>query len=323
MSVETTPLVSVIVTNYNYSNYVVEAIESILNQTYRNLEVIVIDDGSEDDSVEIIKKAIKRDKRARLITQPNRGVVIARNRCMDESKGEYILYVDSDDKIPSMYVEKLLSGARVLNLDIAYCDYKRFGDDTSRMKFPEFDIELIKAENIVHMSSLIKRGAIGKHRFDEELNRETHEDWDFFLGLALCGLKFGKVPGVELLYRAHGQSRSGDIKSPNELNQQGFRLYGTYMYIINKYKNMYPGKIDITEKSEIIGWWRTASERLAMIRDYQIIVEEQDRQLRQCRLDMDESEKRVAHIVNSRAYKISRVLVMPRDSLNRLLRRLR
>lgn len=91
------PLVSILMANYNYRNYLGAAIQSVINQTYSNWELIVVDDGSMDGSSEIIKNFVKQDKRIKLIEKKNEGVAIALNRAFESSQGEIVCLLDSDD----------------------------------------------------------------------------------------------------------------------------------------------------------------------------------------------------------------------------------
>lgn len=100
------PLVSVLVANYNYARYVGEAIESVLSQTYQNFEVIVCDDGSTDNSLEVIERYAQRDTRVRLIARENGGVATALNAAYAASKGEVVCLLDSDDTfLPEKFAE--------------------------------------------------------------------------------------------------------------------------------------------------------------------------------------------------------------------------
>ena len=101
-------LVSIIVPVYNTYEYIEECIQSILSQSYGNIELILVNDGSTDGSSEICKR-YERDKRVRYIEQANSGVQIARKRGVDASRGEWIMFVDSDDTLPSNSVSALLS----------------------------------------------------------------------------------------------------------------------------------------------------------------------------------------------------------------------
>lgn len=99
------PLVSVIVPLYNASAYVTEALDSVLASTYRPLEVVVVDDGSKDDSLSVVQTYAKMHPEVRVLHQENAGVSVARNHAIHKAKGEYILPVDADDKIGQTYIE--------------------------------------------------------------------------------------------------------------------------------------------------------------------------------------------------------------------------
>ncbi|MGI9462116.1 MAG: glycosyltransferase family A protein [Alphaproteobacteria bacterium] len=91
------PVVSVIIPNFNHGNFIAMAIESILKQTFQNFELIIIDDGSTDNSLSVIKQYMKQDKRIRLYQQTNQGEAAARNRGLGLARGEYIAWQDADD----------------------------------------------------------------------------------------------------------------------------------------------------------------------------------------------------------------------------------
>lgn len=108
MQVKNTPFVSVIVPVYKAQEYIERCIESILAQTHSNLELILVDDGSPDKSGEICDGYAAKDDRIKVIHTPNRGVSSARNTGIDHAVGEYLIFVDSDDWVSSVYVEELL-----------------------------------------------------------------------------------------------------------------------------------------------------------------------------------------------------------------------
>lgn len=116
--------VSVIVPIYNSEKYISECIESILNQTYENFELILIDDGSKDSSGDICKKYEYQDKRVRYIYKENGGVSSARNYGISCAKGDYIVFVDSDDIVKSEILEILLKN----NCDFSMCGYELYDD---------------------------------------------------------------------------------------------------------------------------------------------------------------------------------------------------
>jgi glycosyltransferase involved in cell wall biosynthesis len=106
------PLASVLIRNYNYAQYVGAAIQSVLDQTYGNFEVIVCDDGSTDGSQDVIQGYVAKDSRVRLVTQKNQGVARAANTAFANSRGQLILFLDSDDVFKPVKLEKILAAFR-------------------------------------------------------------------------------------------------------------------------------------------------------------------------------------------------------------------
>ncbi len=118
------PLLSVIIPAFNTEKYLGRCIDSVLEQTYRNLQVIVVDDGSADATGRIADEYALRDKRVKVIHQKNQGVSSARNLGIMESSGEYIGFADSDDELEKDMYELLISNATRYSTDISHCGYK-------------------------------------------------------------------------------------------------------------------------------------------------------------------------------------------------------
>ena len=116
-------LISVIVPVYNVEEYLDECLDSIRKQTYKNIEVILVNDGSTDKSQEICKRYCQQDPRFHLINQKNRGLSAARNRGIQESTAEFITFVDSDDVIKEDMLEQLMKPMTSENIDIVECWY--------------------------------------------------------------------------------------------------------------------------------------------------------------------------------------------------------
>jgi len=132
------PKISVIIPIYNTEKYLSQCIESIQKQTYSNMEIILVNDGSSDTSIDICNQYKKRDKRIILINKQNGGVASARNVGLDYATGDFIGFVDSDDYIaPEMY-KKLLEAAIKLNADIVECGYI----DVDNNKMPQIQHHL-------------------------------------------------------------------------------------------------------------------------------------------------------------------------------------
>lgn len=125
---EKSKLLTVIVPVYNVEKYLDTCIKSIINQTYSNLEIILVDDGSKDDSGRICDKYAEKDKRIKVIHKENEGLSEARNLGIKLSKGDYITFVDSDDYIDERMYEILIHDLEYYDVDIATCDYLRVED---------------------------------------------------------------------------------------------------------------------------------------------------------------------------------------------------
>lgn len=128
------PLISVIVPIYNVEQYISKCIESIINQTYKNIEIICVDDGSTDGSYEVIAKCAQADGRIKIIRKNNEGVSQARNSALDIASGDYIMFVDSDDWIDENCCEYSINIATSTGCDVVIWDYIREFENVSKPK---------------------------------------------------------------------------------------------------------------------------------------------------------------------------------------------
>lgn len=128
------PLLSIIIPCYNTGKYIERCLKSVLSQNYKNIEVIVIDDGSVDNTSDIIRAISEQDKRLRYIYKNNSGVSDTRNRGLEVAKGDYITFVDSDDTVEPQIYEVLLAYLLDYSADIAHCSYSRIqGDEIKKI----------------------------------------------------------------------------------------------------------------------------------------------------------------------------------------------
>lgn len=124
-------LVSIIIPVYNVAQYLDDCLNSIIRQTYKNLEIIIIDDGSTDDSLEICRSFTAKDKRLKVLHQDNAGVSSARNAGLNIMTGNYVLFIDSDDRIEQNMVESFIEiFDENSKIDAVFCGYKEFDDET-------------------------------------------------------------------------------------------------------------------------------------------------------------------------------------------------
>ena len=117
------PLISVVVPVYNVEQYLKKCLDSIIKQKYNNLEIIIVNDGSTDNSQKICQEYVKKDKRIKLITQKNQGLSAARNTGIDNAHGKYISFVDSDDYLDLEFINELYNTIIENKSDISACDF--------------------------------------------------------------------------------------------------------------------------------------------------------------------------------------------------------
>ena len=128
-------LITVIIPVYNVEDYIDQCLETVVSQTYQELEILLINDGSADGSLARCRAWAERDDRIRVIDQPNRGVAASRNRGIEEAEGTYISFVDPDDWLDLTYFEKLHRCIVDNDADYAECDLWRYDNRTGKKIF--------------------------------------------------------------------------------------------------------------------------------------------------------------------------------------------
>ena len=139
MAIINNPLISIIVPIYNSEKYLERCIKSIISQTYNNIEIILVNDGSKDSSLLICKEFEKKDNRIIIIDLPNKGVSHARNQGTSIANGVYIQYIDSDDFVDNIYIETLCSTLQNKNVELVVCAIESF--DIKGNKFDEWKVK--------------------------------------------------------------------------------------------------------------------------------------------------------------------------------------
>lgn len=133
--------VSIIVPIYNVEKYLNRCLDSLVNQTFKDIEIIALNNGSTDSSLDILKDYASNDNRITIIDNENLGVSKARNIGIDKASGKYIVFVDSDDWIDTNMIEVLYSNITKNNCDLVMCTYVREFDDHSKEKI--FNLQML------------------------------------------------------------------------------------------------------------------------------------------------------------------------------------
>ena len=123
--------ISIVIPVYNVEGYLHSCVDSVLGQSYRNFELILVNDGSRDGSPAICDEYAKADSRVVVIHKENEGPSRTRNRGIEEAKGDYLMFVDSDDLLVAGTLEKMMNAMEQSNADLCICGYERFRDDWS------------------------------------------------------------------------------------------------------------------------------------------------------------------------------------------------
>jgi glycosyltransferase involved in cell wall biosynthesis len=208
------PLVSVIIPNFNYSKYLGQTIESVLSQTYDNFEILVVDDGSTDDSVEVAKQY---SSKIRLICQSNGGVSSARNEGILNSRGSFVCFLDADDFWESNKLELQMNLALETKSGLIYSGYLECDEHLSKIReiLPVFQgycegLYRRKPGSAIALlgtsTALISREVIDLVGiFDTTLS--TSADWDYLRRVSKF-TDFAFVPSPLVRYRRHGSNMS-------------------------------------------------------------------------------------------------------------------
>ena len=202
--------VSIIIPCYNHGAYVKDALGAAVNQTYANIEIICINDGSTDNTREAVRQFMADHKDIIFIDNSvNQGVIAVRNQAIEASSGDYILPLDADDMIDPTYVEK---ATKILDknpqIGVVYCKTRLFGDKDEELVLPPFSMDILFS-NCVNNCALFRKSdflEVGKYK---AYMKNGLEDWDLWLSFLEKGCQFFRIEEPLLLYRQYkGPSRS-------------------------------------------------------------------------------------------------------------------
>ena len=215
-------VISIVIPVYNAEKYLSQCIESILSQTYQNIEVILVDDGSPDSSGIICDNYAKSDSRIVVIHNSNGGVSSARNSGLDKATGDYVTFVDSDDFIDANYIFALYENAIINGSDLSFCKFAKYTDgkishqkenlpsvvnlESNESKI-DFSKRFFNSKEYIYSSScriLYKRSVVQNIRFNKKIR--IGEDWMFLLNAIFKSSKISCINDVLYFYRTNPSS---------------------------------------------------------------------------------------------------------------------
>lgn len=232
------PLVSVVIPCYNDGEYLQQAIESCLQQTMHEIEVIVVDDGSNDAVTrQVLEK--QNNPRVTVLSADHTGPAAARNKAIAHARGKYILPLDADDWIDREYIA---NAVQVLDnapdVGIVYCHAKLFGEQEGDWNLPDFALDTFLLDNCIFITAMFRKAdweTIGG--FSDEFKHGL-EDYDFWLSMIELGREVHQFPDKWFHYRLKKESRTTQMISSVAATAK------TYELLYQRHKALYMKHID-------------------------------------------------------------------------------
>lgn len=218
-------MISIITPAYNAEKFISETIESVISQTYKNWELIIVDDGSTDNTIRSVSKYCKEDSRIKYFHQQNSRQGKARNLAIQHSTGEYLAFLDADDLWESKKLELQLEIIKQKNVDLVFSDiwfftkekdYQQRLNTTPGFYQGEEAIRTFLQENRIPTLTVLakKKSLASVNNFTEKLLLQNAEDYHLWLRLLIKGCSFYGVDAPLAHYRIHTASATGEDKIP-------------------------------------------------------------------------------------------------------------
>lgn len=201
------PFVSIVVPAYNAARYIAESLNALLAEDYPELEIVIVDDGSTDDTAEIASLYVGKDSRIHLVIQPNGGVCSARNRGIREARGKYILPVDADDiLLPGFVAWAVEQMEQHPEVKVVVPRAEFFGARQGEWCLPDYTPQLLARKNMIPATALYRRSEWERvGGYNEQM--QAREDWEFWINVLKNGGRVVTSPQLGLRYRIHSQSK--------------------------------------------------------------------------------------------------------------------
>lgn len=247
-------LISVVMAAYNAEKTIQQAVLSVLGQTYQNLELLVVDDGSSDNTKDLVKGLAAKDSRIKLICSPsNHGVSHARKCAMKKAEGSWIAILDSDDVWVPDKLEKQIALQKMRDAELLFTGSAFMDENGKRLEWElhvpeEISYRKLLKQNLVSNSSVLVRKSLYEKFFVE--NDSLHEDFAVWLAITKIGVRAYGINEPLLIYRLAKSSKSGNKLRAAKMNWNTYRYIGLNMletcyymfwYVINalqKYKHL-------------------------------------------------------------------------------------
>ena len=200
-------LVSIIIPCYNHAALLEQTVLSVMASDYPSIEIIIVDDGSNDDSVKIGRQLSEKYPIVKAIQQKNQGPAAARNNGIKIAGGTFILPLDADDLISTDYISRAMHVFKDETVKLVYCNAEFFGEKTGEWNLKPFSLRSLAQDNMIFCSAIYRKKdweAVGG--YDERMTWGW-EDWEFWISLLKNEGKVVKLPITGFYYRVRKNSR--------------------------------------------------------------------------------------------------------------------
>ena len=247
-------LVSIIIPCFNHENFIEETIRSVATSAHSPIEIIVVNDGSSDNSELVVKSLQHHYPNLKYISQKNAGPAAARNRGIKESNGKYILPLDADDLISADYIEKavdMLENDPLVKL--VYCNAEFFGERQGKWNLPEFKIDKLAIDNMIFCSAVYRKADWTLTGGYDERMTWGWEDWEFWISLLKNGGEVVRLPITGFYYRVRKNSRRKSTnkdakkKTIDLINEKHKEFIRTYLKGSLHYQRSWSKRINVVQ----------------------------------------------------------------------------
>lgn len=233
------PLVSIIVPCYNQAQYLSEALQSVLEQTYDNWECIIVNDGSPDNTKEVAQEWVKKDARFIYLYKENGGLSSARNAGIAIAEGEFILPLDSDDRIGKDYTLLAMKAFQEdTDLKLVYCKAEKFGEESGSWNLPDFSLLELARQNMIFCTAFYRKKEWERVGGYDVNMVYGWEDWEFWITVLKHGGEVKCLEEVGFYYRVKEVSMAKKILAIDKKRLKEYILTKHIDFLVTSYDTL-------------------------------------------------------------------------------------
>ena len=263
------PIVSVIIPCYNNQDTIIETLESVINQTFKKVEIILVDDGSEQDIQNKVSNFIE-NRKIIFFKQDNKGVSHARNYGAKHATGDFFVFLDADDILVDTYIEKCVAVFKQdSTIKIVYSQANLFGRENKKWEIPAYEnLHSFLIGNCIFVTAMLKKeDFIKANGFDTEL--DFYEDWDLWISILKNGGNVFQIPETLFLYRTHESltstsDKANNLKRIHALNRLKIYLkhYDIYEKEFEHFEEIFLTHIERTHRVKKKKWYSNLKNKI-------------------------------------------------------------